>query len=113
MLWGKVHRATVTQCDPNYMGSITIDQDLMDAAGILPHEHVHVYDIDNGVRLTTYAVPGERGSGIIGMNGAAAKLINKGDKVIIAAYVWMDDVKAKDHKPNVVLVDDNNVFKEV
>jgi aspartate 1-decarboxylase len=113
MLWGKIHRATVTQCDPDYVGSITIDQDLLDAARILPYEQVHVYDIDNGVRLTTYAVAGERGTGIIGMNGAAAKLVDKGHKVIIAAYTWMEKLKADGHKPHIVLVDENNAFKEV
>ena len=113
MLGGEIHRATVTQCDPDYEGSITIDQDLLDAAHILPFEQVQVYDIDNGVRLSTYAVAGERGSGIIGMNGAAAKLVSKGHKVIIAAYSWMDHEKAKDHKPSIVLLDENNAFKEV
>lgn len=112
MLWGKIHRATVTQCDPDYVGSITIDQDLLDAAGILPYEQVHVYDIDNGVRLTTYAVAGDRGTGIIGMNGAAAKLVEKGHKVIIAAYVWLDAAVAHDLRPRIVLVDDKNHFAE-
>lgn len=112
MLWGKIHRATVTQQDVDYVGSITIDKDLMDAAGIRANEVVHVYDIDNGARLSTYAVEGERGSGIIGMNGAAARLVMKGDKVIIAAYVWMDEAVALDHEPRIVLVDDENGFLE-
>lgn len=112
MLLGKIHRATVTQCDIDYEGSITIDRDLLDAAGILPYEQVHVYDIDNGVRLTTYAVAGDRGSGIIGMNGAAARLVMKGDKIIVAAYAWMDEAVARDHRPRIVVVDENNCFKE-
>ena len=112
MLWGKIHRATVTQCDLDYEGSITIDQDLMDAAGMLPYEQVHVYDIDNGARLTTYAVPGERGSGIIGMNGAAARLVYRGDKIIIASYAWLDVAVAESHRPRIVLVDERNAFKE-
>ncbi|UJF24846.1 aspartate 1-decarboxylase [Suttonella sp. R2A3] len=108
MMKGKLHRATVTQADLHYEGSITVDQDLLDAAGILVHEQVDVLDIDNGNRLTTYTIPGERGSGVIGINGAAARLVSPGDKVIIIAYVQMDEQAAKAHEPNVVLLDDDN-----
>jgi len=113
MLFGKIHRATVTKVDLNYEGSVTIDQDLMDAADIMPYEQVHIYDIENGARLITYAAPAERGSGEIGINGAAAKLVKKGDKVIIVSYVMVDDAKAKGHKPHIVFVDKKNAFKEI
>lgn len=110
---GKLHRATVTQADLHYEGSITVDQDLLDAAGILVHEQVDVLDIDNGNRLTTYAIPGARGSGVIGINGAAARLVSPGDKVIIIAYAQMDETSARAHQPKVVLLDDSNHPKEV
>ena len=113
MLAGKIHRATVTMVDLNYEGSVTIDHDLMDAAGIMPYEQVHIYDIANGNRLITYAVPAERGSGEIGINGAAAKLVKKGDKVIIVSYVMLDDAKCRGYKPRIVFVDKKNAFKEV
>jgi aspartate 1-decarboxylase len=113
MLSGKIHRATVTSVNLNYEGSVTIDQDLMDAAGIVPYEQVHIYDINNGARLITYAAPAEHGSGEIGINGAAAKLVKKGDKVIIVSFVMVDDAKAKGHKPHIVFVDKKNAFKEI
>ncbi len=109
----KIHRARVTQADLDYVGSITIDADLLDAAGILPYEQVDVYDITNGHRLTTYALAGERGSGVIGMNGAAARLVQPGDLVIIVAYGVFDEEEAKRHRPTVVLVDENNRILEV
>jgi len=108
MCWGKIHRATVTGADVDYVGSITIDESLLEAAAILPYELVHVYDITNAARLETYTVPAPRGSGIIEMNGAAAKLIHKGDLVIIVNYVWMDEEQARKHKPRIVIVDDKN-----
>lgn len=111
MLKTKLHRATVTQADLNYEGSITIDRDLMDQAGILTHERVEVLDITNGARLATYAIDGERGSGIIGINGAAAHLINTGDLVIICAYANMDEQDAKFYNPTVLLLDKNNKVK--
>ncbi len=110
---GKIHRATVTQADLQYVGSITIDESLMEAAGILPHERVEVYDITNGHRLATYALPGPRGSGVIGMNGAAARLVQPGDLVIIVAYGLFDEDEARNHKPAVVLVDEKNRITEV
>lgn len=108
MMKGKIHRATVTQADLHYEGSITVDEDLLDRAGILVHEQVDVLDITNGVRLTTYAIPGPRGSGIIGINGAAARLVQAGDLVIICAYASMTEDEARAHKPVVVLVDEKN-----
>ncbi|MGH1456038.1 MAG: aspartate 1-decarboxylase [Alphaproteobacteria bacterium] len=111
MLKCKLHRATVTQADLDYEGSITIDRNLMDAAGILLNEQVDVLDITNGNRLTTYAIQGERGSGIIGINGAAAHLVKTGDLVIICAYAQMDENRAKLHKPNILLLNDKNEVK--
>jgi aspartate 1-decarboxylase len=108
ILKAKIHRATVTKADVDYIGSITIDAELMKAADILPYEKVHVVDIDNGARLETYAIEGEPGSGAIGMNGAAARLIHAGDKVIIMSYAMLDDAEAREHKPKVVLVDEHN-----
>jgi aspartate 1-decarboxylase len=108
MLGGKVHRATVTQADLHYVGSITIDQDLMRAADILEGEQVDVVDITNGARLTTYAITGAAGSGVIGINGAAAHLINPGDLVIIMSFRTIDDREIADHAPRVVHVDERN-----
>lgn len=108
MLGGKVHRATVTQADLHYVGSITIDQDLMRAADILEGEQVDVVDITNGARLTTYTITGAAGSGVIGINGAAAHLINPGDLVIIMSFRTLGDREITDHAPRVVHVDERN-----
>ena len=108
MLKGKIHRATVTQAELDYVGSITIDQDLLDASGIREYEKVQVADVDNGSRLETYAIAGEAGSGVICLNGAAAHLVNVGDKVIIMCYAQMDQDEARGFKPHVVFVDENN-----
>lgn len=108
MLKSKLHRATVTQAELEYEGSITIDRDLIEAAGFLLNEQVDVLDITNGARLTTYIIEGERGSGIIGINGAAAHLINKGDQVIICSYAQMSQEAAQTHKPTALLVDEHN-----
>ena len=108
MLGGKVHRATVTQADLHYVGSITIDQDLMRAADILEGERVDVVDITNGARLTTYAITGEPGSGVIGINGAAAHLVFPGDLVIIMSFRSLDDREVADYVPRVVHVDERN-----
>lgn len=108
MFLGKIHRATVTDADIDYEGSISIDLDLLDAAGILVHEKVHVLDIDNGNRFETYTIEAPRGSGEIGVNGAAARLVQKGDKVIILAYGQMSHEEAVEHEPKIVLVDDAN-----
>ncbi|MCD8301356.1 MAG: aspartate 1-decarboxylase [Clostridiales bacterium] len=108
MLKGKIHRATVTEADVDYVGSITIDQDLMDAAGVLEYEKVQVVDVTNGSRLETYTIAGERGGGAICMNGAAAYCCEVGDKIIIMAYVDMTPEEAAGHCPTVVFVDGDN-----
>ncbi|MBQ6530019.1 MAG: aspartate 1-decarboxylase [Clostridia bacterium] len=113
MLKGKIHRATVTQAELNYVGSITVDSALLKAAGILEYEKVQVVDIDNGNRLETYTIAGEAGSGVICLNGAAARCVDVGDKVIIMAYCNMTPDEAKTHKPSVVFVDDENKIKKV
>ena len=107
-LLGKVHRATVTRADLDYVGSITIDVDLVEAAGFLENEKIDIYDVTNGARLSTYVIPGRRGSGEIGINGAAAHLVRQGDLVILAAYGWLDAAEAAAHKPRVVHVDAEN-----
>lgn len=108
MLTAKIHRATVTQADLHYVGSLTVDEDLLDAAGLLAGEQVHVVDIDNGARLVTYTIPGPRGSGVIGINGAAARLVSPGDLVIIIAYGQLTDAEARVFTPRVVHVDRDN-----
>ena len=108
MMKSKIHRATVTQADLHYVGSVTIDEDLLDAANLLPGELVHVVDIDNGNRLETYTIAGVRGSGVIGINGAAARLVHAGDLVILIAYGQMDDREAREFQPRVVFVDSEN-----
>lgn len=108
MLKGKIHRATVVQAELNYVGSITIDQELLDAAGMLEYERVQVVDVDNGSRLETYAIAGERGSGMICLNGAAARCVSVGDKVIIMTYTQMTPEEAKNYHPTVVFVDEKN-----
>lgn len=108
MLKSKIHRATVTQADLHYVGSLTISKDLMDAADLLPGEQVDVVDIDNGNRLTTYVIEGPADSGIIGINGAAARLISPGDLVIIIAYGVLEDSEAAAFEPSIVFVDADN-----
>jgi aspartate 1-decarboxylase len=108
MVKSKVHRATVTQADLHYVGSITIDADLMDAADLLAGEQVPVVDSDNGARLETYVIAGPRGSGVIGLNGAAARLVHPGDLVIIMSYALMADAEARAFEPKVVHVDREN-----
>ena len=108
MMIGKIHRATVTDANLNYMGSITIDEHLMELAGMLEHQKVQVVDVDNGARLDTYIIKGKRDSGVICLNGAAARLVQKGDKVIIIAYANMSPEEAKAYTPKVVFVDENN-----
>ena len=108
MMHGKIHRATVTEANLEYMGSITIDQDLMDAAGILPGERVQICNNNNGARLETYTIPGRRGSGVICLNGAAARLAALGDIVIIIAYAQMHEKEARSFVPKVVMVDEKN-----
>jgi aspartate 1-decarboxylase len=108
MLKSKVHRATVTQSDLHYVGSLTIDAAIMDAADLLPGEQVDVVDIDNGARLTTYVIEGERESGIIGVNGAAARMVSPGDLVIIISYAILDPAEIVQHRPRIVFVDREN-----
>ncbi|MFQ7291944.1 MAG: aspartate 1-decarboxylase [Monoglobales bacterium] len=113
MLKGKIHRAVVTQAELDYVGSITVDMDLLDAAGILEYEKVQIVDINNGERFETYTIAGERGSGVICLNGAAARCVQKGDKIIIMAYCTLDTDEAKEHKPKVVFVDSENKIHSV
>ncbi|MGR7025175.1 aspartate 1-decarboxylase [Geodermatophilus sp. URMC 62] len=108
MLKSKIHRATVTQADLHYVGSVTIDEDLLDAADLLPGEQVAIVDVTNGARLETYVIPGERGTGVIGINGAAAHLVHPGDLVILISYGLMDEAEVERHVPRVVHVDAAN-----
>lgn len=111
MLKAKIHRATVTQCDLNYEGSITIDRLLLDESAILPFEQVDVLNVNNGARFTTYAIEGERGSGIIGVNGAAARLCQPQDQVIICAYGRLEQEYARNYKPVVLTMNPDNTIK--
>ncbi len=113
MLKGKIHRAIVKQAELNYVGSITIDPELMEAAGILEYEQVQIVDVENGNRFETYTIDGEPGSGMICLNGAAARQVQVGDHVIIMAYCQMDAKEAADHKPKVVFVDEENHISRV
>ena len=108
MLKGKIHRATVTEANLHYEGSITIDRALMDAAGLIEYEQVHIYDVDNGNRFSTYAIQGEPGSGVICLNGAAARMVSKGDVVIIACYASFEEKELASFKPRLVYVDGRN-----
>jgi aspartate 1-decarboxylase len=112
MFKSKIHRATVTAANLNYEGSLTIDPDLLDAADILPYEQIHVWDVSNGARLVTYALPAARGSGEVCVNGAGAHLIKPGDLVIVATYTVMTGRKARQYEPTVVLVDRANKIRE-
>lgn len=113
LLGGKIHRATVTQADLNYVGSITVDEDLLDAAGILVNEKVQIVNNNNGERFETYTIAGQRGSGVICLNGAAARLVQPGDVVIIMSYVLLSEPEILAHEPKVVLVDEANRIREV
>ncbi|MFI6212789.1 aspartate 1-decarboxylase [Nocardia brasiliensis] len=108
MMKSKIHRATVTHADLHYVGSVTVDQDLLDAADLLEGEQVCIVDIDNGARLETYVIAGERGSGVIGINGAAAHLVHPGDLVILIAYGQMNEQEIAEYDPKVVFVDERN-----
>ncbi len=112
MLKSKLHRATVTDADLHYEGSISIDESLMEAADIISYEKVAIYDISNGERFTTYAIKGEKGSGVICLNGAAARKVSRGDLIIIATYVLVDEADAQRWSPKCVLLDGNNRIKE-
>jgi aspartate 1-decarboxylase len=108
MMKSKIHRATVTQADLHYVGSVTVDEDLLDAADLLAGELVHIVDVTNGARLETYTIAGERGSGVIGINGAAARLVQPGDIVILIGYAQMETAEARELEPSVVFVDESN-----
>ncbi len=108
MLKSKIHRAVITQAELNYVGSITIDEELMEASGLYEYEHVHVVNVNSGSRIETYVIAGERGSGVICLNGAAARAGQKGDPVIIMSYAAMTPDEIKTHRPKVVFVDDKN-----
>ena len=108
MMKSKIHRATVTQADLHYVGSVTVDQDLLDAADLYEGEKVAIVDVTNGARIETYTIAGPRGSGVIGINGAAARLVRPGDLVILIAYGQMETAEARDFQPHVVFVDEHN-----
>lgn len=113
MFKSKIHRATVTEADLDYVGSVTIDADLMDAADLLPGELVHIVDVTNGARLETYVIEGRRGTGVIGINGAAAHLVHPGDLVILISYAQLPDAEARSFRPSVVHVDADNRIVEL
>ncbi len=113
MLKGKIHRATVVQAELDYVGSITVDEALLEESGILEYEKVQIVDVNNGSRFETYTIAGERGSGMICLNGAAARCVSVGDKIILMAYAQYDAEEAKKHKPRVVFVDDENQIVRV
>lgn len=113
MLKSKIHRATVVQAELNYIGSITVDEELLEKSGIYEYEKVQIVDVDNGNRFETYTIAGERGSGMICLNGAAARCVSTGDKIIIMAYAQLDAQEAKNHRPTVIFVDDKNHVERV
>ena len=113
MMKSKIHRATVTQADLHYVGSVTVDEDLLDAADLLPGELVHIVNVTNGARLETYTIAGRRGTGVLGINGAAARLVHPGDVVILIAYAQMTTEEARRFKPSVVFVDADNTIVEL
>ncbi|QDP40435.1 aspartate 1-decarboxylase [Radiobacillus deserti] len=113
MMKSKIHRARVTEANLNYVGSITIDQDIIDQVGILPHEKVQIVNNNNGARLETYVIAGERGSGVVCLNGAAARLVQKEDIVIIVSYAMVSDEELKTFKPKVALMNEDNTIAEI
>ncbi len=113
MLKAKIHRAVVQQADLSYVGSITIDEELLEKSGILEYEKVQIVDVNNGNRFETYTIAGERGSGLICLNGAAARCVQVGDHIIIMSYVQMEEKEAKEHRPKVVFVDEDNKITKI
>ncbi|WP_409270453.1 aspartate 1-decarboxylase [Neobacillus sp. SCS-31] len=113
MMNGKIHRARVTEANLNYVGSITIDENLLDAVGMVANEKVQIVNNNNGARLETYIIPGERGSGVVCLNGAAARLVQEGDVVIIISYVLVPEEKVASHEPKVAIMDENNLIVEL
>ena len=109
----KIHRAVVTEADLNYIGSVTIDRDIMDAVGLLANEKVAIVNNNNGARLETYVIEGERGSGVICLNGAAARLVQKGDVIIIMSYVFVSNEEAQTHRPKVAIMNPDNTIQEI
>ena len=112
VLTGKIHQARITQCDPEYVGSITIDEDLLRATGMVANEFVNIADLDNGARFETYIIKGKAGSGIIGINGAAAHLVSQGDRIIIFAMAQMTEVEIQNHMAKVVVCNDDNQIEQ-
>jgi len=112
VLKSKIHKVGITEADLNYIGSITIDEDMMDAVNLIENERVHIYNITNGNRLDTYVIKGKRGSGVIGINGAAARKVAVDDKIIIVSYASMEFEEAKNHQPLIIFPDDNNKIPE-
>lgn len=113
MMNGKIHRAVVTEANLNYVGSITIDTDILDAVGMVPNEKVQIVNNNNGARFETYIIPGERGSGVICVNGAAARLVQEGDIVIIISYAMIAEENVQNHEPKVAIMDENNRIKNM
>ena len=113
MLKGKIHRATVVQAELDYVGSITVDEELLEAAGIMEYEKVQIVDVNNGSRFETYTICGKRGSGMICLNGAAARCVSTGDKIIIMCYAQLNEIEVESHKPLVVFVDTNNKISHI
>ncbi|NLA50519.1 MAG: aspartate 1-decarboxylase [Alcaligenaceae bacterium] len=113
MMNSKIHRAVVTEADLNYIGSVTIDRDIMDAVGLLANEKVAIVNNNNGARLETYVIEGERGSGVICLNGAAARLVQKGDVIIIMSYVFVSNEEAQTHRPKVAIMNPDNTIQEI
>lgn len=113
MMKGKIHRARVTEANLNYVGSITIDEDILDAVDMLPNEKVQIVNNNNGARFETYIIPGERGSGTVCLNGAAARLVQEGDVVIILTYAMMSEEEVREHKPKVAIMNENNEIVEM
>ncbi|PZX07681.1 L-aspartate 1-decarboxylase [Psychrobacillus insolitus] len=113
MLNGKIHRAIVTEADLNYVGSITIDQNILDSVGMLPNEKVHIVNNNNGARFETYIISGKRGSGVICVNGAAARLVQRGDVVIILSYAYVMNEEAQRHQPTVAIMNEDNTIKQI
>jgi aspartate 1-decarboxylase len=109
----KIHRATVTESNLNYVGSITIDENILDAVDMMPNEKVQIVNNNNGARFETYIIPGRRGSGVMCLNGAAARLVQEGDTIIVISYAMFDETEVKNHQPKVAIMDKNNMIKEM
>lgn len=113
LMKAKIHRATVTESNLNYVGSITIDEDILDAVDMIPNEKVQIVNNNNGARFETYIIPGKRGSGVMCLNGAAARLVQEGDTIIVISYAMYEEAEAKNHQPKVAIMDKNNMIQEM